>query len=359
MSAAPQQPRFGIEAEYALIRPDGRFADYGNTSYEELRRLLDPLPDYRHPELRVGDAGIRVKNWYVEGDERFDCEGRSTGMAVKGVEIRTPVRSSIDASLDSLAALRAMLRAAVAERGWGLAAIGFNPCTPSYAPDYSPWEREFHASHVENALPEVSTLSYGPDFNLSLPGDTPDRTLARARRLTWYSPFIVPFSFSAPFLGGRLWEGLSYRTWRRTGPRPAALVHLRPASGHPLVKRADPPSQHGRIEFKAFDMVADDGLLAELFRLVLGIALADPAVLPGEADVADAALHRRVALNGLEDEFVRRESERALAAARQALREGGFESALPRIEAMLADRRTPAHALRERFLRTGALFEPL
>lgn len=359
MSPAPEGCRFGIEAEYALIRPDGRFADHNNTSYEELRRLLDPLPDYRHPELRVGDAGIRVKNWYVEGDERFDAVGRSTGMAVKGIEIRTPVRASIAESLESLETLRVILQAELAAHGWALTATGFNPCTASYAPDYSEWEREFHASHAENALPEVSTLSFGPDFNFSFADCSPEQAIATARRLTWYSPWIVPFSFSAPFVDGRLWEGLSYRTWRRTGPRPAALVHLATPHAHPLVKRADPPSQHRRIEFKAFDMVADDALLGELFALAVGVALADPAALPGAADRPDPALHRKVALSGLDDESVHSESARIVAAAREALKASGFDSGLPRIEALLAARRTPAHAMRERFIRTGELFRPL
>jgi hypothetical protein len=73
MGGFMKDAKFGIEAEYALIRPDGRFADFTNTEYAEVQQLIDPLPDYRHPGLRVGDAGIRVKNWYVEGDERFDA----------------------------------------------------------------------------------------------------------------------------------------------------------------------------------------------------------------------------------------------------------------------------------------------
>lgn len=350
---------FGIEAEYALVRPDGRFADYRNTAFAELQRFIDALPDYRHPGLRVGDAGIRVKNWYVEGDERFDAEGRSTGVAVKGIEIRTPVLPSIEASIACLATLRATLQAELEPSGWRLAAIGYNPCTESYAPDYTPWERAFHASHIENALPEVSTLSYGPDFNFSCPTGSPEAAIATVRRLTWYSPFIVPFSFSAPFVGGQLWEGLSYRTFRRTGPRPAALVHLAAPGDHPLAKRADPPSQHLRIEFKAFDMVGDERLLAELFSLTVGVVLADAAALPGAADIPDQALHRRVALSGLGEERVHAEAARTVAAAKQALAAAGYPSALPRIEEMLATRRTPAHALRERFIRSGALFGPL
>jgi hypothetical protein len=351
--------KFGIEAEYALVRPDGRFADFTNTAHGEVRALLDPLPDYRHPELRVGDAGIRVKNWYAEGDERFDESGRSTDLAVKGVEIRTPVCATVADSVSSLKALRAVLERELKAQGWSLTAIGFNPCTAEYRPAYAPWEREFHASHPANALPEISTLSYGPDLNFSRSGASPKAVIEAARRLTYYSPWIVPFSFSSPFVRSALWEGLSYRTFQRTGPRPAALAHLAGRHPHPLARQADPLSQHGRVEFKVFDMVADDRLLAELFHLVLGIALADAAEVPGTADLPDGQRHRMVALTGFDDNGVHHEAGRLVALARETLRQLEFGEEFPLLEAMLTARRTPAHSMRERFVRTGSLFEPL
>lgn len=350
--------KFGIEAEYALVRPDGRFADFTNTNYAEVRALLEPLPDYGHPELRTGDAGIRVKNWYVEGDERFDQFGRSTGLAVKGIEIRTPALATIERCMRSLDELRLTLAAELKPKGWSLAAVGFNPCTASYEPEYTRWEKEFHDSHIENRLPEISTLSFGPDFNFSRSGDSPEAVIETVRRLTYYSPYIVPFSFNSPLVGGALWEGLSYRTYRRTGPRPAALAHLSGAHDHPLAKEADPPSQHLRIEFKAFDMVADDRLLAELFRLVVGISLADAGVLPGLADLPDRQLHGRAAIRGFADDEIHGQAGRAVAAAQKSLRASGFDADLPLLDEMLRTRRTPAHAMRERFMETGLLFEP-
>ncbi len=88
-------------------------------------------------------------------------------------------------------------------------------------------------------------------LNFSFSADSPEAIVERLWRLTYYSPYIVPFSFSSPFVGGALRSGLSYRTYRRTGRRPAALEHLSGGPDHPLVKNANPPSQHLRIEFKA------------------------------------------------------------------------------------------------------------
>jgi hypothetical protein len=343
------ETKFGIEAEYALIRPDGRFADFTNTAYSEVQPVIDALPDHRYPELRIGDAGIRVKNWYVEGDERFDEDGQSTDLAFKGIEIRTPVFPTIEDSIRSLQELRLRLGAELNGRGWSLAAIGFNPRTTEYRPSYAPWEKQLHASHLGNALPEVSTLSYGPDLNFSRSDDSPRAVLERVRRLTYYSPYIVPFSFNSPVVGGALWEGLSYRTYKRTGPRPAALGHLIGKHDHPLVKAADPPSQHLRIEFKSFDMVGDDQLLAELFYLVLGISLADVRDLPGAADLPNPELHQEVALSGFDDGEVHSQAARIVAAAQEALEAHGWSPDLPQLEEMLATRRTPAHASRAAF----------
>jgi hypothetical protein len=126
-----------------------------------------------------------------------------------------------------------------------------------------------------------------------------------------------------------------------------------------LAKAADPPSQHLRIEFKAFDMVADDRLLAELFHFVVAVALADASDLPGSALLPDGALHRRVARSGFDDEEVHREAARIVAVARRTARVLGYGQDFPLLEDMLATRRTPAHAMRERFQRAGTLFQPL
>jgi hypothetical protein len=353
-----EQMKFGMEAEYGLIRPDGRFADFTNTDYAEVRSLLEALPDYGHAELRVGDAGIRAKNWYVEGDERFDELGRPAGFAFKGVEIRTPIFETIEESVTSLRELRSMLVAEIETAGWSIVSVAFNPCTVSYEPEYTSWERRLQARHIGNSMPQISTLSYGPDLNFSRSSDSPEAVVESVRRLTYYSPYIVPFSFSSPYFAGVPWEGLSYRTYMRTGPRPAALAHLADGHIHPLVKEADPVSQHLRIEFKAFDMVSDDRLLGELFYLVLGITLANDVDLPGAANEADRQLHRKVAVSGFDDAAVHEEARRIVSLAQGALRSKGCGQNFLLLEEMLDTRQTPAHAMRERFKRTGLWWLP-
>ena len=37
--------RYGIEHESALLRPDGTFADFTNTTFDELQDIVDVLPE--------------------------------------------------------------------------------------------------------------------------------------------------------------------------------------------------------------------------------------------------------------------------------------------------------------------------
>ena len=107
------------------------------------------------------------------------------------------------------------------------------------------------------------------------------------RKLTHYSPWLVPLSFSSPFRDGTAWGGLSARTEIRTGARPAVLVFL--DADQPQVD-ADPsltqvariPAEVGRIEFKAFDACPDPALYGELLSLLTGLVL--DRTLPGRRD---------------------------------------------------------------------------
>ena len=69
--------RFGIEHEIAFLDRDGQFVDFISIMFADLQAVIDKLPRYANnrKHLRIGDAGIRVKRWYVEGFERFSPTG--------------------------------------------------------------------------------------------------------------------------------------------------------------------------------------------------------------------------------------------------------------------------------------------
>ncbi len=300
--------RYGIEHECALLHADGRFADFTDTAFEQMQSIVDALPEDAadYPELRIGDQGIKRKRWYVEGYERFSDAGELLRCDPKGIEIRTRIHGSVDAAVDALRADQALLDAEAARHGLRPAVVGFNPVRSEYVidPPLNGWERSQRLGSPEERTAHLHMTTYGPDLNLSCADLDRDGLVEVARKLTHYSPWLVPLSFSAPFRDGAPWGGLSARTHVRTGLRPAVMVFL---AGDEQQVDADPsltqvariPAELGRIEFKAFDACPDPALYGELLSLLTGLILDD--TLPGRRTTPDAAMHRRAAHAGLGD----------------------------------------------------------
>jgi hypothetical protein len=314
--------RYGVEHELAILR-DGAFADFTDLTFDELQAVVDALPfDARdYPDLRVGDQGIKRKRWYVEGFERFDDRGELLRCDPKGLEVRTRIHDSVEAAVGALAADIDLLNTELGRRGLASCAIGFNPLRSAYAidPPLGEWERAHRIGSPEERTAHLHMVTYGPDLNLSADGLD---VLEAARKLTHYSPWLVPLSFSSPFRDGKPWGGLSARTYMRTGARPAALAFLAPdapqvVSDPSLTQPARLAAEIGRLEFKAFDAIGDLDLYGELLSLLTGLVLDD--TLPGRRTTPDAAAHRHVATVGLADDAVHAETGALLAAAEHAL----------------------------------------
>ncbi|MHA6793705.1 glutamate-cysteine ligase family protein [Pseudonocardia bannensis] len=318
--------RYGIEHECALLRLDGSFADFTGTGFDELQAIVDALPEDPddYPDLRVGDQGIKLKRWYIEGFERFDEAGGLLRCDPKGIEIRTRIHDSIDEAVDALRADQALLEAEALARGLRTTAIGFNPMRSEYpiVPPLNGWERAHRTASPEERTAHLHMVTYGPDLNLSCPGMGVDELIDVGAKLTFYSPYLVPLSFSSPFRDGGPWGGLSARTQLRTGARPAVMVFLPDASrmimaDPSLTQVARLPAEVGRIEFKAFDACPDVALYGELLSLLTGLVL--DTTLPGRRITPDAELHRRCACEGLADPMIHDGAVAAVEAATAAL----------------------------------------
>jgi hypothetical protein len=363
---------WGIEFEYLFVDTSGpmpgRIRDFTNLSFELIRELLDEKPGRDDPTLATGDLGIRSGYWYLEGDERFHPDGRFHRMAVKGVEVRTPPRPSVPEAVAALLAIEAQLAAVLAPAGLGLAIAGFNPVCPAYAfePPLNAWELALRRQQRCYDGSHISTLSYGPDINLSVAGWSVEQCLDAARKLNWYSPYIVPFSFSSPFAAGGLWFGCSKRTYERAAHRPAVKLYLAPddlarvAHDSRLVHPVRVPGEVGRIEFKAFDAMPGVDLLTACCHLLAGLCLAPD--LPGRSEQTDLPCYRRAALEGFEDPRLRAGAAEVLDRARAALVRTGdvaAVAALAPLERLLAARRTPAHDLLAAYQETGLMVHPV
>ena len=343
---------FGIEHEVALINARGQFADWTNTKFAQLEQIVSDLPLYPsdYPQLRIGDAGIKHKRWYVEGFERFDMNGRVIDCPPKGIEIRTTMHPSIDGAVTELTESWRLLSEAAALHGFTPVCISFNPYRTRFVPrpPLNVYEIRQRSSSPEVRTADLPMLTQGPDINLSCRELTIQESIDAAQKLTFYSPYMVPFSFSSPFYQGKLWDGLSVRTFRRTGLRPAAMVFIDDGahmidSNPSLTQPARLPSEKGRIEFKAFDSCIDFQHYARLAALLKGLIL--DRSLTGRAMVPDAALHQRSARLGFQDPQIRDMADRILSAAAAALSAIGEQQRVAALRPMIESRQTPAHAM--------------
>lgn len=373
MNREPSTMHCGIEFEYLIVDTTGptpgRIRDFSNLPFATIRDWLDDKPGRSDSSLATGDLGIRSGYWYLEGDERFHEDGQFRALAVKGVEIRTPPAPRVERAIQWLLDIEEQLSAALARQGLGLAIVGFNPLRARYDfdPPLNPWEqtlRETDRDYADDAA-HVTTLSYGPDINLSQPGWTAEQSLDAARKLNHYAPYIVPFSFSSPFYNGQIWRGYSKRTHERAGLRPAVKLFLAPevladcAGRSRLVHPARLPGEEGRIEFKAFDAHPSLALLTACCHLLEGMCLAED--LTGRSEHTDVALYRRAALAGFNDAAIRDGASEVLGKASAALLWAGQSkavAALSPLRTLLAERRTPAHDLVVAYQATGLMYKP-
>ncbi len=318
--------RFGLEHEIALINENGAFADFSNTAFTELESIVEALPLYPsdYPQLRIGDAGIKHKRWYIEGFERYDLEGRVLDCPPKGIEIRTTICDTIDAAVTELTESYRKLKDELQKKGFRPTAVSFNPYQTEYVPDppLNSFEEKMRDESPEAGTAHIHMLTQGPDVSLSAVGMPIEAAIDAAKKLTYYSPYLVPFSFNSPFYNGQLWDGLSVRTYVRTGRRPAAMVFMDDQtqmieSAPSLTQKARVPAENGRIEFKAFDSSPDFSLYTSLGLLLKGLILDE--TLPGRAIVPDAELHQRSAKRGFDDPEIYDMSAKMVAAAQAAL----------------------------------------
>lgn len=347
---------FGIEHEVAFLNKEDKFADFSRTTFDDFNQIIENLPYYPqdYPQLRVGDAGIKVKRWYIEGFERFEDSEKPIDCVPKGIEIRTTIHSSIQDALSELTASFHQLADMANSFGFTPVLLSFNPFHTVFEPDppLNVYEVERRQSSPEKQTAHIPMLTYGPDLSFSVKGLTTEQVIDVGKKLTYYSPFVVPFSFSSPFYGGNLWNGLSVRTFVRTGVRPAAMVFIDEPekllkSSPSLTKKARLPAEVGRIEFKAFDSCDDFSLYGGLLALLKGLVI--DLSLPGRAVVPDAAMHQVSAQEGFENKQVFLKAKKIVDAAKIALDSDPDCEMLAPIEVLLEERRTPAHRLKEVF----------
>ncbi|WP_375498317.1 glutamate--cysteine ligase [uncultured Nostoc sp.] len=353
---------FGIEHEVAFLNKEGKFADFSHTKFADLNQIIERLPTYPsdYPQLRVGDAGIKMKRWYIEGFERFVDSDKVIDCHAKGIEIRTTIHSDIQGAISELSESFHLLSEVAADFGLSPVLVSFNPYNPVFEPQppLNDYEIKQLEAYPDEQTANIHMVSYGPDLNISMANLSTEDVIDVGKKLTYYSPYIVPFSYSSPFYKGGLWDGLSVRTFIRTGKRPAALVFIQKQeqlinSIPSLTKIARIPAEVGRIEFKACDSCDNFLTYAALLAFLKGLVLDE--TLLGRATIPDAALHQLSAKEGFDNEDIFGNATKVLQAAEVALGDDPDVHYLTPLKVLLAKRKTRSHELIEMFHRLGSI----
>ena len=352
---------FGIEHEVAFLK-EGIFVDFTNTTFEEMDQIIEVLPVYKndYPALRIGDLKIKYKRWYIECYERFDEQGSLQECVPSGIEIRTTPSSSISGAVDELKKSFELLTTVAGDFGFTPTWISFNPYQSQAPidPPFNSYEKKLNEESQSHATADITTLTYGPDLNISFSGSNDHDLIDIAKKLTYYSPFIIPFTFSSPFYEGKLWNGFSVRTFIRSQRRPSVVAYLKHkenlVSSKPwLTEEARLESENGRIEFKACDSCKDFTIYAGLLALFKGLIL--DTTLTGRRLTPDKKLHALSAHRGFLDEKIARQTENILDRATKALGNDPDVGYLDILKEMLGNRKMPAQDLIERYKKSKSI----
>ena len=270
--------KFGLEVEYIIFQntmeKSALWAD--DLNFNKIYQIIKNIPfldvcqmDGIDPE----EAHDEISPFVIEGYHLKHEDGRpAKSMLVKGVEIRTPVCSSIDECINIYEILLKRLKKAMQEHGLYLSSIAHHPTATKFEAERMGRRHDFWN------WAKVAMKTYGPDINISFPKDVEDKIFNNLdsfhERVNYYAPAMSALTLCSPFFdGGLKYDNnqvvLSHRTLRRSPVAPAIEAHF---------------NENGRMEFKFFEMAKDAIEYRAMFLLCLVLSLATEDELPGMAE---------------------------------------------------------------------------
>jgi len=306
---------FGLEAEFLLVdahsfhplwHPQLRFAEL-NAALESI-----PVADFSCEGLKVEAPHRKRMPFVVEGYHLVDADLKPIDLMPKGIEIRTPVCSSIEECLTALRVLHERLQRKLQELGYRAVALSFHPTEDHFE---GPQNKRRY-DHWQWAMEAMTT--FGPDVNISLPPDLAEQLDLHELhgKVNYYAPALTALSLASPLYRGDLWwirgkVGKSVRTYHRSTIAPAIEIH---------------PQENLRLEFKPFEMSRSLSDYHNYFLVWLTLIL--DGELPGRATEQSRIYDLgRVARYGTEAETVRERAAEVLNRAPQVLEPWGFDCA--------------------------------
>jgi carboxylate-amine ligase len=340
---------FGLESEYLIVDAETfRPLWHRDLSFSRLNEALESIPFDDLPPLdglELEPPHRKLMPFAVEGYHVPDPDMNPIDLWPKGIEIRTPVCSSIETCLGCLHILHQRLQVALRRVDYQAVALSHHPMEDHFEAPQNKRRYDFWQWALQ------SMRTYGPDVNISLPAhlnaliDLGDLN----EKVNYYSPALTALSLASPFLRGETWRirgrvGKSIRTYRRSVVAPAIEVH---------------PEEGGRLEYKTFEMTSrlDDFYAYFLFWLEL---LLDGGLKGRASDQSRIYDLGAVARDGLEVETVSERASEVLGRAPAVLTKWGFDHRpLEPFRRRLETGRLPADDLVDLFEREGSIPEVL
>jgi len=306
---------FGLETEYLLVEADSfRPLWHHDLKFDVLNAALE--------SIRVGDLPVldgleleaphrKLMAYVVEGYHVPDPDLNPTDLKPKGIEIRTPVCSSIGECLACLQTLHARLQGSLADLGLQAVSISHHPTECHFEGPQNKRRHDFWQWAIQ------AMLTYGPDVNVSLPPRLTERlNLADLHaKVNYYAPALTALTLASPIYRGGLWNirgriGKSIRTYRRSVIAPAIEVHLNEA---------------GRLEYKTFESSTHVADFHAYFLLWLELLL-DEGLLGRASEQSRIYDLGAVARDGLDVETVGERAAEVLGRAPDILARHGFDA---------------------------------
>ncbi len=331
--------KFGIENEFMLLdKETNNPLGVKNLNFFDLREIILNI-DTDKKDIRgfnEKEPNKSKKPYYIEGYDNFDADGTINETVPKGIELRTPIRSSIDEMLSLYNQLLCQLKRSMLTNGYKLCLISHHPTESQYRGKKATRTKDKWV-HAQGAV-----HTFGPDINIGFKKSFKINIKQFEKRLYYYAPAMVAFSLNSPVYKGKLWKGKSIRVFNRSFTGPVYLYH---------------PEQK-RFEFKNYDVTNDYHDLKAYTFLFLTVLL-DSSMQKGSNEKTCKKELREIAINGWNKKIEKR-AEDLLNKANKTLKFHGFDpSDLNILQKRLNEKTHPSDFTRKLFQESKDLSEYL
>ena len=330
--------RIGIEHEFVFKDRVGNYLDFENTEYSLFKKIVDAFPYIENDDKYFDCKSLehKPKRCYVEGFERYDLDGNLTETIPKGLEIRTLPHTAVNTIIDEFTSTYTQMINSAAS--FGLYPL-LTSCHPykilnTFSQPLNDTEKTLR-TEKQLDIACKSMFLHGLQINISMSDLSKSEMIDLVQKVIYYTPFIIPYSFSSPFYNGKRFEGLCYRSYFTAEAREVVKLHDR--NGTYV------------LEFGGFDACGDAQLLKLLLLLFKGLLL--DKTLTKRALSQDAERMKQSSIKGFEDKMIKEEGLIVLNAAKAALKEEG--DALEYLETMLQTNDSYAARMKQSYQETG------